>query len=122
MVLTTGDVTAFAPELGRLHHAQVPDKSIRARPVAFIDDENIGDLQQPGFHGLNVISPLRREYDQRGIGQSGNFDFILPYPNRFNDDQESKGATFNRSAISMIRGCRPPREPLVDRLRIKTPG
>src|SRR5262245_10654074 len=37
------------------HVFQIRNCAIRVRPVAFADDVDIGNLQNPGFDGLNVV-------------------------------------------------------------------
>ena len=58
--------------------------------VAFVDDENVGDFEQPGFHGLNVVTEAGGGDDDPHVGHFGDVDFVLTGANGF-EQHEVKG-------------------------------
>ena len=57
--------------------AQVADDLLGAWPVALVDHEDVGDLQDPGLGRLDRVAHPRRDDHQRGVGQRGDLDLGL---------------------------------------------
>ncbi len=82
----------------RLDHRNVQLRRmqlLRQPPGAFavrlIDDEHVGNLQQPGFHRLNVVAHPRNQHHHRHRRQPRNVHFVLPHANRFHDHHVEAG-------------------------------
>jgi hypothetical protein len=45
--------------------------------VRFVDDEDIGDLDDAGLERLDVIAGAGVVHEDRGHGGAGDFDFVL---------------------------------------------
>ena len=43
--------------------------------VRLVDDEDVGDLQDPRFYGLDIIAQVGHRDHQDGVGDRGDFHF-----------------------------------------------
>ena len=62
------------------HHA------IGTVAVGLVDDEDVGNLHDPGLERLDVIAGARHEHDQGDIGGADDVHFVLPHAHGLNDD------------------------------------
>ena len=77
----------------RQHAFDLALRLLRAGPVGLVDDEDIGDLHDAGFDGLNIVAHAGDQHDHRDVGERRDIDFILPHADRLDDDEvESGGA------------------------------
>ena len=51
--------------------------ALRALAVGLVDDQDVGDLQQPRLHGLNVIAEAGRGDEDAHVGHLGDVDLAL---------------------------------------------
>jgi hypothetical protein len=65
------------------HQPQMTDEDISIGPIAFVDDEDIADLHQARFHGLDLVACLRHQHYQCDICQPGDLNLILANAYRF---------------------------------------
>ena len=75
----------------RLHGADFALHSFCAITVAFVVDEDVGDLHYSGFDGLDVIAHAWNENNDGDSGETDDIDLILPDANRFDHDQVAAG-------------------------------
>ncbi len=54
--------------------------------VGLIDDQDVTNLHNAGFHRLHVISHARHQHDHTDVRSFGNLDFILTDTDGLNDD------------------------------------
>lgn len=59
--------------------------------VGLVDDQNIGNLEDPCLGGLHVITGTRRPDDHADIGQIGHLNFGLPDTDGFNNHNVPSG-------------------------------
>src|SRR5512141_3189312 len=55
-------------------------------PVSFVDDQDVGDLQDAGLDGLDLIAHARGFDDERGMRQTSHIHFALSCAYRFDND------------------------------------
>ena len=56
---------------------QVADDPVGAVAVGLVDDEDVGDLEDPGLGRLDGVAHAGREQDQGGVGEPGDVDLGL---------------------------------------------
>ncbi len=106
------------------HHLQRLDGAIGSRLVGLVDHQNIGDLQDAGLDGLNVVAHAWRFEDDGGVGGAGNVYFGLTGADRLDQDDFVAGGIENlyhglrgasQTAKTAARSHRPDKNPVVAR-------
>ena len=81
-----GDVRAVA--LGEpLHRLELALGAVGALAVALIDDEDVGDLEEPGLDGLDLVAEPRHEHDDGRVRHVDDLDLVLPDADRLDEDR-----------------------------------
>ena len=62
-------------------------RDLGARPVALVDDEDVGDLEQTRLHRLDVVAEPRRGDDDAHVSHLGDVDLALPGADRLEQDE-----------------------------------
>ena len=57
------------------------------RQVGFVDDEDVGDLDEPGLHGLDVVAEPRRGGEHAHVGDVDDVDLALAGADGLDEDQ-----------------------------------
>ena len=83
----------------RLHSANFPLDRSAPLMVHFIDDENVGDLHDPGFDGLHIVAHSRDENHDSDIGQANDIDFVLADADSFDQDEVAAGGIEHRGDV-----------------------
>ena len=73
------------------HVAQRPLGVLHARPVGLVDHQDIGNLQNTGLDGLDVIAQAGGFNHHGGVGQPGDIHFTLAGAYRLNQNQVKAG-------------------------------
>ena len=84
---------------GRQHRPQLAGRPSGARPVALVDDDDVGHLEQAGLDRLDLVAHLGRLEDDRRVGRGGHLDLALAGAHRLDEDR----------GRSPPRRARPPR-------------
>ena len=81
LVLSTGTLSATVARID-----SAPDELLHrllgARPVALVDDDDVGDLEQTRLHRLDVVAETRRRDDDADVGHLRDVDLALPGADR----------------------------------------
>src|SRR5450759_4547159 len=86
-----GAVEAFGVEFQR--HA------VGAGVIALVDDEDIGDLHDAGFDGLDIVAHTGDEDDDSDLGDGGDLDSVLAGADGFDDDVVAAGGVHEAGEI-----------------------
>ncbi len=82
---------------GDQHRSQLCRGPLRARLVALVDHDQVGDLEQSGLDRLDLVAHLRGFQHDRRVGRCGDFDLALARPHRLDEDQvETSGGEDRR--------------------------
>ena len=74
------------------HGLELRSSSVRSWPIALVDDDDVGHLEQTGLDGLNLVAHLRSLNHNRGVGGRGHLDLALAGSDRLDQDQvEARG-------------------------------
>src|SRR5215469_8086107 len=68
------------------HGVKLLFEAARSFAVAFVENKNVSDLHQAGFHVLNVVAEAGNQHDDDAIGQSYDINLILADANGLNQD------------------------------------
>ena len=69
------------------HLLEVPAGRLGAITVGLVDDEDVGDLHQPGLVRLHAVPPSGVDDDDRGVRLAGDLDLDLADPDRLDHNQ-----------------------------------
>src|ERR1035438_8048560 len=79
--------------------------AVGAGAIGFVDDEDVGDLHDAGLDGLHIVAHAGDQHHYRDLRDGGDGDFVLPYPDGFDDDVFPAGSVHEVRQI-----CRGPGE------------
>ena len=68
------------------HHPQDSRSAIGSLQVGLVDGEDVGDLQDAGFDGLDVVAQAGGCDDDGGVGCLGDLHLRLARPHRLHED------------------------------------
>jgi hypothetical protein len=60
------------------HHRELGDRPVRSIPLRLVDDEDVGDLQDPRLDRLDVVALPRHEHDRDRVRGAHHVDLVLP--------------------------------------------
>ncbi len=69
------------------HRAELGGRPQRARLVALVHDHEVGDLEQTGLDGLDLVAHLGRLQHDRRVGRGRDLDLALARPDRLDEDE-----------------------------------
>ena len=96
--------------------------SARALSVRLVDDEDVGDLEQAGFAGLDGVPPAGGHHHDRGVGRAGDLHLHLAHADGLNQDgppaggsqhADRRGSGDGQPALVAPGGHRPDEHPVV---------
>src|SRR5215471_20047878 len=61
-------------------------EAVGAFAVGFVEDENVADFHQAGFHVLDIIAKTGDENDEDTIGEADDVHFVLADSDGFDED------------------------------------
>ena len=70
----------------RKHSVNLLFEAIGALAIRFVEDEDVSDFHQAGFHILNVVAETGYENDDHAIGEANDVNFILANADGFDED------------------------------------
>src|SRR5207253_2462989 len=73
------------------HHRHFGDGLVGAGSVGLVDHEDIADLHDSGFDGLDVVAHARDQHDQVGLDRADDFHFVLADADRFHEHDVETG-------------------------------
>ncbi len=68
------------------HHRQIAGSSVGFGAVGLVHHEDIGNLENPGLDGLDVVPQPGDHHHQRGMGGADDFHLVLADADRLDDD------------------------------------
>jgi hypothetical protein len=95
---------------------------VRARPIALVDDDDVGDLEQARLDGLDLVAHVGRLYHHRCVGSGSHLHLALACADRLDQhDVETHGIEERRRSRGgrrqptrmAARGHRPDEHPVV---------
>ena len=81
-----GRMPAIAGHDEREHGVKLLFEAISAFAIGFVEDENIANFHQAGFHVLDVVAEAGDEDDENAIGETDDIDFVLADADGFDED------------------------------------
>src|SRR5258708_21800347 len=81
-----GRMPAVSRHYQRKHSVNLLFDAIGALAIRFVEDEDVSDFHQAGFHVLNVIAEAGHENDDHAIGEANDVNFILANADGFDED------------------------------------
>jgi hypothetical protein len=69
----------------------VQDRLADPGTVGLVDDEQVGDLEKPGFGCLHLVAPAGVDHGHDRVGQVADVDLDLPGPDRLDNDPGEAG-------------------------------
>ena len=102
------------------HRPQLGRRPLGARPVALVDDDEVGDLEQAGLDRLDLVAHLGRLEDDRRVGRRRDLDLALAGPDGLD---AARGRSRPRRAPRprrVVVAARPPAWPRAAIERMKT--
>ena len=94
----------------------------RALSVRLVDDEDVGDLEQAGFAGLDGVPPAGGHHHDRGVSRAGDLHLHLAHADGLNQDgppaggsqhADRRGSGDGQPALVAPGGHRPDEHPVV---------
>ncbi len=88
-------------------------QAIGSFAIGFVQDEDVADLHQSGFHVLNIVAKAWNKNDEDAIGETDDIDFILADANGFDqhltlpcriEEQSHFGGSAGQPAEKPARG------------------
>ena len=74
------------------HHRQLRHRAVGALALGLVDDEDVGDLEDPGLDRLDVVAEARHEHDGRRVRGAHDVDLVLADADRLDEDHvEARG-------------------------------
>ncbi len=70
----------------RKHSVNLLFEAIGALAIRFVEDEDVSDFHQAGFHILNVVAETGYQNDDHTIGEADDVNFILANADGFDED------------------------------------
>ena len=80
--------------LDRRHHP------VGAVAVGLVDDEDVGDLHDPGLERLHIVAGAGHEDDDRDVGRADDVHFVLADADRFDDDEALAGGVEHQRDVA----------------------
>ena len=80
---------------GREHRPQLRRRALGTGPVALVDDDDVGDLEQARLDGLDLVAHLRRLEDDRRVGRGRHLHLALAGADRLEQDHLEAGGVEN---------------------------
>ena len=77
---------AVARHHQREHGVELLFEAVGAFAIGFVEDEDVADFHQAGFHVLNVVAEAGDEHDDDAIGEANDVDFVLADADGFDED------------------------------------
>src|SRR5450759_1295409 len=78
---------------------EVQRHAVGAGVIGLVDDEDIGDLHDAGFDGLDIVAHAGDEDDDGDLGEGGDLDFVLADADGFDDDVIPAGGVHEAGEI-----------------------
>ena len=66
--------------------------AVGAVEIGLVDDQDVGDLEQPCLHGLDVVAEARRGHDDAHVGDVDDVDLALAGADGLDEDQVLAGS------------------------------
>src|ERR1051325_7636843 len=79
-------------------------RSVNAFFISLVDHEDVANLHDSGFDGLNVVTHSRYQDHHGNIRGFDDFDFVLTHAYSFNDDLRIAGRIENRYRVDSRSG------------------
>jgi hypothetical protein len=100
------------------HGVELAGRPLGAGPVALVDDDHVGDFEQAGLDGLDLVAHLGRLDHDGGIGRGGYFDLALARPHRLDEhdveadriEDRGRGRRGRRETAGVPARCHRPDE------------
>ena len=73
-------------------------------PIALVDDDDVGDLEQAGLDRLDLVAHLGRFEDDGRVGRRGDLDLALAGPDRLDEDEVEADRVEDRAGRPGRRG------------------
>ena len=86
------------------HRAELGGRPQRARLVALVDHDQVGDLEQAGLDGLDLVAHLGRLEHDRRVGRGRDLDLALAGADRLDEHQVEAGGVEHRGGGRRRRG------------------
>jgi hypothetical protein len=81
---------------------QLSERRIGVGTVALVDDEDVGDFEESGFHRLDVVAETGRADNDTDVRHFGDVDLALAGADGFDEDHiEARGV----KRINNPNGC-----------------
>jgi hypothetical protein len=81
-----GRMPAVSGHYQRKHGLELLFEAVGAFAIGFVEDEDVGDFHQAGFHVLNIVAQAGYENDDYTIGETNDVDFVLADADGFDED------------------------------------
>src|SRR5579859_3641741 len=81
-----GRMPAVSRHDERKHGVKLLLETVGALPVGFVENEDVGDFHEAGFHGLDVVAETGNEDDDDTIGEANDINFVLTNADGFDED------------------------------------
>src|SRR5262245_46906697 len=113
------------PEHGRTPVSQLPQRRIRSCKISFVDNDNMSDFQQPGFHRLDLIAQTGCYDCYNGVSDINNVHFVLTDTNRLDQNDLVPGRLqyqcgiaggLGESSMMTTSGHAPDIDPAIERM------
>jgi hypothetical protein len=67
--------------------------------VGLVDDDDVGDLHDPGLQRLNAVSPAGHQHEQDRVGVVDDVDLGLPDADRLQEDVVAAGGVHQQRGL-----------------------
>src|SRR5919197_1980850 len=94
----------IAPQSQTLHNADLALHPLRALAIALVDDEDVGDLHDPGLDALHVVAHAGYQDQDRDVGEANDIYLVLPHPDGLNQNHVLAGRVEDSGDIRRC-GC-----------------
>ena len=89
---------------GDEHRAELRRGAQRAGPVALVDHDEVGHLEEPRLDRLDLVAHLGRLEHDRRVGGGRDLDLALAGPDRLDEDEVEAGGVHHRGRGRGRRG------------------
>src|SRR5208282_168572 len=83
--LDDGHILVLSPQLE--HASQLPGGAVGERKIRLVDHQHVGDLENAGLDGLDIVARIGRIYHDAHIRDLDDLDFRLTDADRLDDDE-----------------------------------
>ena len=95
----------LSPGRGRgQHRPELARGPLRARPIALVHDDDVGDLEQARLDRLDLVAHLGRLEDDGRVGRRGHLDLALAGPDGLDEDEVEAGGVDHGRGRARRRG------------------